>query len=334
MTAKYEGAAAGRGNVWVPLVVICLTVAMAASAAIAQPAARTEVLPVPSVTLTNQQILSGSLAGAPVTLAGELRLPASGGGRLPAVVLVHGSGGIGANIDTWARDLNAVGIAAFILDSFTGRGIADTVTDQSQLDELALMTDAYRALAVLSKHPRIDPKRIAVMGFSKGAVAAVYSANARFRRLYDPGGPGFAAHVGLYTPCHIRLRDDTKTTGAPIRMFHGTPDDWIPVAPCRAYVADLRKAGADVVLTEYPGAWHTYDNPTRFPPVMIPTAQSPRDCRIVEGADGKLLNEQTGAVFTFADACMQRGAHAGFDPAAYEATRKAVLGFLKDALKP
>ncbi len=106
------------------------------------------------------------------------------------------------------------------------------------------------------------------------------------------------------------------------------------MAPCRAYVADLRKAGANVVLTEYPGAWHAYDNPTRFPPVVIPTAQSPRDCRIVEGADGKLLNEQTGAVFTFADACMQRGAHIGFNQAAYEATRTAVLGFLKDVLKP
>ena len=306
---------------------------LAASAA-AQPAARIEVHPVPSVTLTDQQVLSGSQAGARVTLAGELRLPASSSGRLAAVVLVHGSGGIGQNIDTWAKDLNSIGIAAFILDSFTGRGIADAVTDQTQLNDLAMMTDAYRALAVLSKHPRIDPKRIAVMGASKGAIAAVYSANARFRQLYDPAGPGFAAHVGLYTPCHIRLRDDTKTTGAPIRMFHGTPDDWIPVAPCRAYVADLREAGADVVLTEYPGAWHAYDNPARFPPVVIPTAQSPRDCRIIEGADGKLLNQQTGAAFTFADPCMQRGAHAGFDPAAYEATRTAVLAFFRDVLKP
>jgi len=33
-----------------------------------------------------------------------------------------------------------------------------------------MMIDSYRALALLAEHPRIDRKRIAIMGFSKGAV--------------------------------------------------------------------------------------------------------------------------------------------------------------------
>ena len=128
-----------------------------------------EMIPVPTVTLTTQQILTGDLNGKPATIAGELRIPKAGTDKLPAIIMVHGSGGLSASPDHWARELNSVGIAVFILDSFAGRGIVSTVTDQSQLDHLAMAVDAYRALGVLAAHPRIDPARVAVIGFSKGA---------------------------------------------------------------------------------------------------------------------------------------------------------------------
>jgi dienelactone hydrolase len=308
-------------------------IAWFAPVAMAEPVARIEVMPVPSVTLTAAQILRGDLKGVPVTLAGELRIPRPGTARLPAVILVHGSGGLGTNIDAWAKEINALGAAVFILDSFSGRGITSTVTDQTQLDSLAMMTDAYRALALLAKHPRIDPARIAVMGFSKGAMTAVYSAGIRFENLYSPAGPRFAAHIGLYTPCNTTFRDDEKTDGTPIRLFHGTPDDWVAVAPCRDYVARLKQAGADVTLTKYPGAWHAYDNPATSPPVINAQAQTTRACRMREGADG-VMNADTGKVFSYADACVQHGAHLGYDPAATAATVAAVRDFLKAALKP
>src|SRR4029077_15959211 len=119
------------------------------------------------------------------------------------------------------NELNSIGVAVFILDSFAGRGIVNTINDQSQLDSLAMMVDTYRALGLLAKHRRIDPARIAVMGFSKGAVTAVYSGNERFRKMYAPANVAFAAHIGLYTPCNVRYRDDDKVTGKPIRLFHG-----------------------------------------------------------------------------------------------------------------
>jgi len=200
-----------------------LALVIATPSAMAQPAARTEIRPLASLTQSNAQFLGGGMQGTPVTLAGELRIPKVGTDRLPAVILVHGSGGIGANIDGWAHTLNGMGIAVFLLDSFSGRGITNTVTDQTQLDPLAMMTDAYRALALLQKHPRIDPARIAVMGFSKGATAAVYSSALRFRKLYSPAGPGFAAHIGLYTPCNMQLRDDDCCTARRMTGFRPRP---------------------------------------------------------------------------------------------------------------
>src|SRR6266478_10096956 len=205
----------------------------------AQAIFRTEVYPVPTVTLSTADFLLGKKDGKPAMIAGELRIPKPGTDKLPAVILVHGSGGISALHDRWVQEINSVGVAAFILDSFSGRNIGNTITDQSQLSTLGMMVDAYRALGTLAQHPRIDPNRIAVMGFSKGAVAAVYSSNERFRTLYSPPNE-FAAHIGLYTPCNVTYRDDDKLTGRPIRLFHGIADDWVSIEPCRGYVARLK----------------------------------------------------------------------------------------------
>ena len=158
----------------------------------AQTFVRMEIHPIETVTLKTQQFLTGDLNGKPTVIAGELRIPKPGTDKLPAVVLIHGSGGAGAWIDRWAQELNSIGVSTFILDSFSGRGIVNTASpanrgnEQSQLDTLAMMLDAYRALGRLVQHPRIDPDRIAVMGFSKGAVAAVYSSNERFRQALRP----------------------------------------------------------------------------------------------------------------------------------------------------
>jgi dienelactone hydrolase len=53
--------------------------------------------------------------------------------RLPAVVFVHGAGGIGFNYGMWAGELNKAGFATFVADSFTGRGITNTILDDAQL---------------------------------------------------------------------------------------------------------------------------------------------------------------------------------------------------------
>src|SRR5256885_8556057 len=85
-------------------------------------AARVEIHAISSLTLSDQQFLSGDANGKPVTVTGEFRI-AQGSGKLPVVVLLHGSGGIGPNIETWAREFNAMGISTFALDGFTGRGL-------------------------------------------------------------------------------------------------------------------------------------------------------------------------------------------------------------------
>jgi len=89
--------------------------------------ARTEVHPIQTTTVTDQQFLTGAKDGKPTTIAAVLRIPRPGTDRLPAVILVHGSSGVGSNVDYWQQRLNGVGIATFALDVFTGRGIENVM---------------------------------------------------------------------------------------------------------------------------------------------------------------------------------------------------------------
>jgi hypothetical protein len=56
-----------------------------------------------TLTLSDQQLLTGDRNGKTVIIAGELRFPRVATGRLPAVILLHGSGGIGPREEFWSK---------------------------------------------------------------------------------------------------------------------------------------------------------------------------------------------------------------------------------------
>ena len=148
---------------------------------------RGETIPIQTLTLSDEQFLKGDSSGKPTTIYGTLRI-AQGSGRLPLVILMHGSGGIEENISAWERVFASLGISTFAIDSFTGRGIVSTVADQSQLGRLNMVLDLYRSLAVLAADARIDPGRVAVMGFSRGGQATLYASLKRFQKMWNPSG--------------------------------------------------------------------------------------------------------------------------------------------------
>ena len=298
-----------------------------------QIAARTELYQIHTLELSDQQFLKGDTSGKPVTIAGQLRI-AQGSGRLPVVVLQHGSGGYGANIEVWSRELNELGISTFALDGFTGRGLTEVNSDQALLGRLNFILDIYRALEVLALHPRVDPKRIVLMGFSRGGQAALYASLKRFNRLWNKSGVEFAAYVPFYPDCMTTYVSDAEVADRPIRIFGSTADDYNPISVCKAYVQRLKAAGYDVEVTEYQNAAHAFDNPLGAQPAAVfPKFESVRNCRIREEAEGSLINAETGQPFTYKDACVVHGPHLGYDPAATEAAQTSVKTFLKSVFK-
>src|SRR4051812_14295569 len=260
--------------------------ALVSSATLAQDkvfAARVELHPIPSLTLSDEQFLKGDANGKPVTVTGHLRI-AQGTARSPVVVMIHGSGGMGPNVEFWEREFNEMGISTFALDGFTGRGLVNVNTDQVQLGRLNMILDVYRMLDVLAKHPRVDPQRVALMGFSRGGQGALYASLKRFHKTWNKSGIDFVAYVPFYPDCMTTYQNDAETMeGRPIRIFGGTPDDYNPIANCKGYVERLKAAGRDVVLTEYPNAQHGFDNPLgTATPAVAKGAQTVRNCRIRE----------------------------------------------------
>ncbi|MEX3920880.1 dienelactone hydrolase family protein [Paraburkholderia sp. BR10872] len=293
-----------------------------------------EVIPIPSVTLTDQEFLSGREDGKPVTVAGELRLPRNGADRLPLVILLHASGGIGSSITDWEEYFLSLGVATFVIDSFSGRGIVNTINDQAQLGRLAQTEDAYRAIATLSKHPRIDPNRIMLMGFSRGGQNALYASLSRFQKMHAQPGTQFAAFVAFYPDCTSTYLEDEDVVGKPVRIFQGTADNYNPVAPCRAYVERLRTKLHDVQLTEYVGASHFFDARALREPQQLSQAQTTRNCRTVEVENGLLVDATTKQPFSYSDACIERGTTIAYDENAAASAKEAVGGIVRAVLKP
>jgi dienelactone hydrolase len=258
-------------------------------------------------------------AGAAVEIVGTLSLP-PGTERLPAMVVMHGSGGVSDGREhAWAQRLGDMGVAAFVTDSFRPRGVNATAEDQSRVSTVAMVADAFNALKLLATHPRIDASRIGIMGFSKGGQVALYTALEPFRRVVA-GNLRFATHVPLYPSCALPYIAN-QITRAPMLVLMGGADDYTPAAQCERYIEWFRSKGAPIRSIVYPGAAHGFDTPN--PVRHMPNVQASRECRMdielepVQGRrwdDGALVPpDRIGA---YLRECTKRGAHFGGNPAA------------------
>jgi dienelactone hydrolase len=190
---------------------------------------------------------------------------ASAANKAPAVILLHGAGGVSyARESTYAAQLASMGIGAVVVDVFAARrDLATSFVDRIiEITETMALADAYATLAWLKARPEIDASRVALWGFSYGAMSSVFAANAaiadKFAGLYGLGSTRFAAHIAFYGPC-ITEFDEPRTTGAPILLAWGSGDELIDARRCEALIEQLRGGGSKVSNMVYEGAAHQWD---------------------------------------------------------------------------
>jgi dienelactone hydrolase len=274
-------------------------------------------------------------AGATERIFGFLFLPkdAAPGAKTPAMVVVHGSGGVSDRREgDWGRALSEVGIAVLAIDSFTPRGVRSTVDDQSRVSGLQMLRDAYGGLAFLAARDTIDAERVGVMGMSKGGTVALDAADERTQQSGH-----FAVYVPFYPGCSTQFRNPRMK--GPILILIGANDDYTGVKGCAEYVERIRATGANVDLKVYPGAHHGFDGDTsNFRETWLPQAQNSRDCVIYVEDDLRLVTkagtpidrqQPREALAILKKECLRTGATVGANAGVKQRAHEDVKAFLK-----
>lgn len=213
----------------------------------------------------NYVTFPGADPASPLVLAAQLRVPQRDG-RVPAVVIAHGTAGIDSRGTYHAEALNDAGIATLELDMWAPRRLHGGIGQQGRPESVVeTLPDAFGALSFLATQPGIDPARIGIMGFSWGGVVSMLTATRPHHdRFLGPSPLRFAAHAPFYPVCWTYNRvpghEFTDLTGAPVFIQSGACDDYDEPDTCEKLVQGLPEAArGEVTFTIYPNAAHGFD---------------------------------------------------------------------------
>jgi dienelactone hydrolase len=190
-----------------------------------------------------------------LTLTGRLALPA-GEGRCPGVLLGHEGIGLNDFQRERADRLAKHGYAAFAMD-YHGRWFSDPAETMAFLEPLLADQQRLRAigrdaLAVLLDQPRVDPERVAAVGYGTGGtiVLELGRQGADLRAIA-------AVNPVLANPEPASARN----LRCPVLICVGSEDRLVTVAQRAAFAAEMQTAGADWRLVIYGGAEHAFHHP-------------------------------------------------------------------------
>ena len=172
-----------------------------------------------SVTISRPNDQQVNIPSNGFSLAGTVSKPAStGAARLPAVVLVGGSGptdrdGLAVGIPILGQIAGALADAGYIVIRYDKRGIGQSGGRAESASLADYADDVRAAIKVLADRKDVDPKRIAVVGHSEGGLVALMAA-AKDKKIAAVGLIGTPGMTGadLVLAQQKHLLDRTKMT--------------------------------------------------------------------------------------------------------------------------
>lgn len=179
--------------------------------------------------------------------------------KRPGVLVVHDWMGQGAFDTKKAQDLAALGYVAFAADIY-GKGVrpkdgkeASVLAGKFKGDRDVLRRRAHAAWEVLSKHPLVDSRRTAAMGFCFGGTTAL-----ELMRRGTPLKGVVSFHGGLDAPLPAAKGTTISTK---VLVLHGADDPFVKPAEVSAFKDEMRALKLDWQLVEYANAVHSFTNP-------------------------------------------------------------------------
>jgi dienelactone hydrolase len=189
------------------------------------------------------------------TLEGYLAYDPAVKGPRPGVLIVHQWRGAGDYEKKRAEMLARLGYTAFACDIY-GKGIrpqapaeAGAQASKYKSDRALLRARAQAGLEVLQKHPTVDARRTAAIGYCFGGTTVLEMARANLdvRGVVSFHGD-LAAKPGM----------EGRAIKPKILVCHGNDDPSVPPPVVAAFKEEMAKAGADLEFHGYPGVVHSF----------------------------------------------------------------------------
>jgi carboxymethylenebutenolidase len=187
------------------------------------------------------------------TVSGYLALP-EGGGKHPAVILIHEWWGLNDWVKEQSQKFAAEGYVALAVDLYRGK----VATSPDEAHELMRgvpqdrgMRDLEAAFAYLAARPDVKTDRIGSAGWCMGGGYSIQLAVAETK---------LAACIVNYGPLPTEAANLAKIK-APVLGNFGADDRGIPADAVRAFAAAMKTAGKTADVKIYDGAGHAFENP-------------------------------------------------------------------------
>jgi dienelactone hydrolase len=176
---------------------------------------------------------------------------------------------MGERYRDWSQRLVKDGYAVLLPDSNASRGLGSQCGVRSRVLRTSRerVADANAARAWLQSQSWVAADRVSLLGWSSGAIAALWTVRAQPQAIAN-AGTDFRSAVALYPGCR-RLGNAAWSARVPTLILIGRADDQASAAACQQMVAGARGRSARVAIQVYPGAHHDFDHPNR--PLQVRT---------------------------------------------------------------
>lgn len=172
-------------------------------------------------------------------------------GKLPGVLVVHEWTGPRPFMQAQAERLARLGYLGFVSNIYSAElGEVPRATADFVRNRVLLQERATAALAALQRQPRLDPTRVAVVGFGFGGNTALDLAG---------GGTPLAGVVSVHGALDAKLLGGGENLHARVLALQGAADR--KGAPAQVQAFQQAIGSADWQLVLYGGAGNAFANP-------------------------------------------------------------------------
>ncbi len=179
-------------------------------------------------------------------------------GKRPGVLVVHEWWGHNAYARKRADMLAKLGYTAFALDMYGSGKLAKHPDDAKKFMQATLAnmkvaeTRFNEAMHLLQQQSTVNPKKLAAIGYCFGGGTVLHMARM---------GVDLAGVVSFHGSLTTNTPAQPGQVKAKILVLNGADDPFVTTEQVAALKQEMKNAGADFELVNYPGVKHSFTNP-------------------------------------------------------------------------